>query len=316
MNFQCPSSSAWYPQLTAKQIAIAFLVLILGWSGQAHPALAVGDKSSSQQDDLDPTLKKGQAIYQKQCASCHGEQGQGTKDGHDEPLMGDASVGELARVIEKTMPKDEPEQCVGKDAQAVAAYIHYRFYSEAAQVRNRPPRIGLSRLTATQLRQSLADLYSVVDGLRGFTSERGVKGIYFDGSRWRNEKKKLERIDPVIDFDFADASPVEGMDPRDYYIYWEGGIKADVTGRYEIVVHSTCSFVLHLGSMERKFIDNHVQSGDVSEFRQSIHLTAGRVYPFKIDFTQRKRKTEQPPARIRLAWIKPHGVEQTIPNAI
>ncbi len=62
------------------------------------------------------------------------------------------------------------------------------------------------------------------------------------------------------------------------------------------------------------FIDNHVQSGDKTEFRKSVYLTAGRVYPFKIDYIQRKRKTELPPAKISLRWVKPHGVEEVIPS--
>ncbi len=262
----------------------------------------------------DPQVKQGEAIYVKQCAACHGAMGEGVKDGHSDPLVGDATVGELSKLIIETMPKDEPEKCIGEDAEAVAAYIHYRFYSEAAQIRNRPPRVGLARLTANQLRQSLADLFADLDGVASPSDRRGVKGIYFNGSRWKNENKKLDRIDPVIDFDFGKESPAEGIEPEDFYIYWEGGLKVDVTGRYEIVVDSTCSFVFNLGSTDRKFIDNHVQSGDKSEFRQSMHLTAGRVYPFKIDFIQRKRKTEQPPAKITLSWVKPHGVQQVIPT--
>jgi len=43
-------------------------------------------------------------------------------------------------------------------------------------------------------------------------------------------------------------------------------------------------------------------------------LTAGRVYPFKIDFIQRKRKTELPPAKVSLSWVPPGGVEQVIPE--
>ncbi len=58
-----------------------------------------------------------------------------------------------------------------------------------------------------------------------------------------------------------------------------------------------------------------MQSGDKSEFRKSVVLTAGRVYPFKIDFIQRKRKTELPPAFVfRFSWIPPGGVEQIIPT--
>ena len=81
--------------------------------------------------------RTGEQIYKEQCASCHGKQGEGSKDyGH--PLEGDKSVGQLAKFIAKTMPEDDPGTCVGEDAEKVAAYIHEAFYSKAAQARNRP----------------------------------------------------------------------------------------------------------------------------------------------------------------------------------
>lgn len=262
----------------------------------------------------DGLLGKGEQVYRESCESCHGTSGQGVPDSYPDALVGDATIGELTKLISDTMPEGKPEECVGEDAAAVAAYIHHSFYSEAAQVRNRPPRIGLARLTGNQLRQSLSDLYSHFDGTREPSASRGIKGIYFDGDRWKNEKKKIERVDHTLQFDFGHESPGEGISPKSFYIYWEGGLKVDVTGRYEIVVRSTCSFQMNFGKLDREFIDNHVQSGDKTEFRQSLVLTAGRVYPFKIDFIQRERKTELPPARFSLSWIPPDGVEQIIPN--
>ena len=257
---------------------------------------------------------KGAAIYISQCASCHGEKGEGGTKLYPEPLAGDASRKELAKLISDTMPEDDPETCVGADAEAVAAYVFDQFYSDAAQVRNRPPRIGLARLTGPQLRQSLADLYSHFGGTPKATSERGVKAIYFDGARWKNENKKIERVDPIIQFDFGHNSPGEGIDPKAFYICWEGGLLANATGRYEIIVRSTCSFVMDFGRIGRELINNHVQSGDKTEFRKTVTLTAGRVYPFKIDFIQRERKTEQPTASVSLSWIPPNGTEQLIPT--
>jgi mono/diheme cytochrome c family protein len=259
-------------------------------------------------------LERGQAIYGETCASCHGGQGEGVEGAYNDPLIGDESIGQLAARIELTMPEGEPEECVGEDAAAVAAYMHHQFYSEAAQVRNRPPRIGLARLTGNQLKQSLADLYEQFAGHADPNVEHGVNGTYFDGERWKEDKKKIQRCDPVLDFDFGHEGPGEGIAPDSFYIYWEGGIRAEVSGQYEIVVNSTSSFVMNFGHMKRELIDNHTQSGDKTEFRRSIMLTAGRVYPFKIDFTQRKRKTEQPPASFRLSWVPPGGVEQIIPQ--
>lgn len=307
MNFQCLSTSIAFKSVS--QPTLRFIACFL--STALITALSSLNAVAISQEEL---RTRGAEIYREACAGCHGARGEGVAEFYADALVGDATVGELTRIIDETMPEGEPEKCAGPDAAAVAAYVHHEFYSEAAQVRNRPPRIGLARLTGNQLRQSVADLYASFHGHPSVTDERGVKGIYFDGDRWKNENKKIDRVDPVLDFDFGKESPGEGIKPESFYIYWEGGLKVDVTGRYEIVVRSSCSFRMDLGKLGREFIDNHVQSGDKTEFRQSIVLTAGRVYPFKIDFIQRKRKTELPPAKFSMSWVPPQGVEQIVPT--
>ncbi len=258
-------------------------------------------------------LQRGEAIYKKQCVSCHGEMGVGVAGSYEQALIGDASVGELTSIITRTMPEGEPEACVGEDAAAVAAYIHETFYGRAAQIKNRPPKVLLARLTAEQLRQSISDLYASYEGIADLKKEQGLRGIYFDGEQWKEDKKKIERDDATINFDWGHDSPGEGIQPKEFYIHWQGGLIAEKSGRYEIVVRSTCSFVMDFGRDGRRFIDNHVQSGDKTEFRQTIQLTGGRVYYLKIDLRQRERKTEQPPAKISLSWVPPNGVEEIVP---
>ncbi len=278
-------------------------------------AVLGGPAARAQQPDAaaETTLARGEKIYASSCVECHGARGEGVEDACADPLSGDASIGELTKLITDTMPDGEPERCVGEDAQAVAEYIHHAFYSEAARVRNRPPRIRLGRLTTTQLRNSLADLYTRQPGTTATTSDQGLKAQYYADKSPRRDKLKFERTDRTIDFDFADAGPGQDIDPSNFSVVWRGGLRADTTGRYEIVVRSSCAFVFDLGSYDREFINNHVQSGDQTEFRKSIVLTGGRVYPLEIRFVQRKRKTRQPPARISLSWIRPHGIEEIIP---
>ncbi len=264
---------------------------------------------------LDETvmIQRGEQIYRQACASCHGDAGQGVEDYYADPLAGDLTIGGLTEVIADTMPEEDPDSCVAEEATAVATYIHEAFYSEAARLRNRPPRITLARLTGEQLRQSLADLYGHFHQPPWTKDERGVQAIYFTGTRWRNDKKKIERVDPVIDFDFGEAGPGEGINAKDFYIHWTGSLKVDRTGRYEIILRSSCSCTMDFGNNDRELINNHVQSAGKEEFRRTLHLTAGRAYPFTIDFFQRERKTEQPPAKISLSWVPPGGVEEIVP---
>ena len=289
-------------------LANAVCILIFGLT---NPSLHADDSTI---DTVDATFRQGQIIYRRQCASCHGERGEGVEGNFEKPLVGDDSIGQLRDRIVDTMPEDDPESCVGADAQAVAAYIHAAFYSEAARLRNRPPRRRLTHLTSRQLRQSLADLYAHFTQVVTPTKERGLLGQYFDSSNFGQPEKKFERIDDRLDFDWQHEGPGEGITADDFGVRWRGGLKVEETGRYQIVIRSTCAFACDLGAADRVFVDNLVQSGDKTEFRRPIVLTAGRVVPIRIKLLQRKRKTEQPPATISLSWIPPHGVEQVIPR--
>ena len=257
----------------------------------------------------------GAKIFDRKCSVCHGDHGEGNEDVYPDPLTGDATVSQLAALISETMPEEDPDACVGDDAEAVAKYIHHKFYSEAAQVRRRPPRIALARLTANQLRQSLADLYTHFGNDPWTQDERGLSVQYFDHKHWKKEKLKIERVDPLIDFDFAANGPGEGIDAKEFYINWTGSLLAMETGRYEIVVHSSCAFTLDFGTNQRRLINNAIQSAGKDEFREVIQLTGGRCYPIKLQLYQRKRKTEQPDAKISLQWVPPGGVQEIIPTA-
>ncbi len=291
-------------------------VTLIAWTSFLAKAddTQVQDSAISAGPSSAELVELGKAIYLESCADCHGAGGEGVEGAYEEPLVGDDSTGQLAKIIADTMPEGSPEDCIGEDALAVAEYARYAFYSEAAQIRNRPPRVMLARLTGPQLRQSISDLFAKFYGVPSSTDAYGLQATYYDGDRWKREEKKIERTDPIIDFDFGHESPGEGIKAEGFSIRWEGGVLVRESGRYEIIVRSTCSFVLKLGNDEREFINNYVQSGDKSEFRRTIFLTAGRVYPVRIDFRQRERKTELPPANISLSWKPPGGVEQVIPN--
>ena len=140
--------------------------------------------------------------------------GEGTDDHYPRPLVGERSVAGLARLIAKTMPEDAPGECVGEDADKVAAYIYESFYSKAAQARNKfqPPRIELSRLTVRQYRNAVADLIGSFRAPGRWDDQRGLKGEYSSRSRRRRDGNgggsSLNRVDPEIHFDFGTDSPI------------------------------------------------------------------------------------------------------------
>ena len=88
----------------------------------------------------DPAEHPGRSLYQKVCAECHGDRGQGVEDEYDEPLTGEKSLEVRARQIDRTMPEDDPDKTRAADSKVIAEYIYDAFYSPDAQARNNPPR--------------------------------------------------------------------------------------------------------------------------------------------------------------------------------
>jgi cytochrome c553 len=155
----------------------------------------------------------GRQIFLKRCASCHGARGEGTKQ-YPKALVGDKSVGQLARFIRQSMPPGPARKWVGDDAQQVAAYLHDAFYSPLAQARNKPARIELSRLTVRQYRNAVADLVGSFRAPGRWDEQRGLRGEYFKTGLLRNRDRALQRVDPEIRFDFGTAGPLpEQSDP-------------------------------------------------------------------------------------------------------
>src|SRR5262245_36409170 len=71
--------------------------------------------------------RTGQQIYAEMCAKCHGKNGEGSEEDYPERLQGELSVGELAKLIDKTMPYQHPEKIGADESLLVSTYIHDAF---------------------------------------------------------------------------------------------------------------------------------------------------------------------------------------------
>jgi len=254
----------------------------------------------------------GRDIYRKQCTSCHGKSGNGVKGKYDDALHGDWSIEKLTRYIDKNMPEDAPEKCVGEDAAAVARYINDTFYSPEARARNKPPRVELVHLTNRQYVNTVADLlktFTKGDDIIG--TERGLRGVYRESRRERGDKTPLERLDREVDFEFlADgAEPKAGL-TNEFSANWRGSIIAEETGDYEFILKTPNGARLWVNDDDTPLIDAGVASGKEDERKTSLRLLGGRAYPIRLEwFKAAKDKT----ASVALQWKPPHGAHQTIP---
>ncbi len=274
----------------------------------------------------------GEQIYRKQCAGCHGLSGEGSKD-NERPLAGEKSVAQLAKLIARTMPKEDPGTCVGADADTVAAYIHGAFYSREARERNKPPRIELARLTVAQYRNAVADLIGSFRTPIKWDDKRGLHVEYFNARDFRRDKRVIDRTDPEVRFDFGTFGPVtenfgargpepEKFDPYQFSMRWEGSVIAPETGNYEFIVNTDHATRLWINDNRQPLIDAWVKSGSDTEHRASIFLLAGRAYPLRLEFSKAKQgvddskeNAKRPPgkASIALLWKLPNRSAEVIP---
>ncbi|MDB5342327.1 MAG: cytochrome c [Schlesneria sp.] len=257
----------------------------------------------------------GEQIYKTLCASCHGATGEGNNKHYAQPLTGDRSVLELTEYIDRTMPEDDPGKCVGEDARRVAEYIHGTFYSPIAQARIKPPRIELARLTVRQYQNSIADLIGSFRGNETWTNERGLRGEYFKSRQQRREERAIERIDPIVSFDFGEGTAdSQQIKPEAFSIKWEGSVIAPDTGDYEFVLLTENGAKLWVNNNRQPLIDAAVKSGkNVTERRESIRLLGGRAYPIRLEMFKSKEAKEKR-ASIVLKWKQPHRTDETIPQ--
>ncbi|MFM7320380.1 MAG: PA14 domain-containing protein, partial [Armatimonadota bacterium] len=266
--------------------------------------------------------RAGAAVWKADCAPCHGADGEGAA-GYPRPLTGTRSVGELARVVGRTMPPG-PRRLPAVEARAVAAHLHAAFYSPVARERARPARAVLSRLTARQFRLAVSDLIAAYRPGPTAAPGAGLRAEYHKARRLNAQERLVDRVDPEVRFDFGKDVPVpaKGFDPYQFSVRWSGSIHPPDSGAYEMVVHTDQSFRLWVNNLEEPLIDRSVKSGTDTAFRASIVLEGGRAYPIKLEFTKStqgvddtKTQEKRPvaPAFVRLAWRRPKLDEEIVP---
>jgi mono/diheme cytochrome c family protein len=253
----------------------------------------------------------GRAIYARLCAECHGLNGEGAPGKYDQTLQGDWSLTRLTRVIERTMPEDDPDQCVGDEAALVARYIYDAFFSPESRARRGDARIQLQRLTNRQFIHSVSDLLDVKPRREPRGDPRGLRGTYFNARNFNRNRVAFERVDPFVDFDFRFESPdPELIGADEFAIRWRGSLWARETGEYEIVLRTPIGARLWLNDQDEPLIDASVASAGDEEKVATVRLIGERAYPLRLEVF----KSRDPVAHVSLEWKPPHGARHVIPQ--
>jgi hypothetical protein len=217
-----------------------------------------------------------------------------------------------------------PRKCSAADSKLVADYIFNAFYSPLAQARSRPARVALSRLTVRQYRNSVYDLVASFRPPAPRDDKQGLRGEYYKSSRYRQTDRTTERIDPEIHFDYGIAGPTpEQSDPYQFAMRWQGSVLAPDTGEYEFIVKSENAVQLWINDPKLPLIDGLVKSGTDNEYRATLYLLGGRLYPLRLEFSKGVQGVDnievvkkKPPARsfLTLEWRRPKLAQEVIPQ--
>ncbi|MCU0960743.1 MAG: DUF1592 domain-containing protein [Pirellulaceae bacterium] len=254
----------------------------------------------------------GAEIYQRLCVRCHGAQGQGVPGLCDRPLQGAYELADLIQIVDESMPEDDPDQCRGADAESVARYIFETFYASSVQDSARPARIELARLTVRQYQQAVADLVATFLGESARSDERGLRARYYNAPHFARDKLVLERVEPLLEQDFGQASPVpDSIDPAEFAAQWQGAVWADETGDYEFTVRTPNGARLFVNDLREPLLDAWVVSGDVTQHTVTVRLLGGRAYPLRVEFAKTKPQTH---ASMTLQWQRPRHAPEVIPE--
>jgi hypothetical protein len=264
-------------------------------------------------------VRTGEQIYRKQCASCHGANGEGAK-AFPRPLAGDKPLPSLTKLIAKTMPDDDPGTLPASESEAVSKYVFDNFYSKEAQARNPVPRIELSRLTVRQYRNAVADVIATFRGQAPTETRHGLHGEYFDSRGFDRSKRVIDRIDPEVNFNFGTRGPEGKTGEHEFALRWEGSLIAPETGDYEFIVRTDHAARLWINDPVKPLLDAWVKSGSDLDHGGSIFLLAGRPYTVRLEFAKadqgvkKEKKGPASPAQVALLWKRPRCSAEVIPS--
>jgi cytochrome c551/c552 len=261
----------------------------------------------------------GHAIYEKHCASCHGDNGEGVDDEYDEALIGKRSVNSLAEYIHEWMPEFKEHLVVDADALAVAEYIHGAFYSPEAQARIAPARKALLRLDRYQHRNAITDLVASFRWQRNDAGKRGVEAEYTSFSEGKDNRKRekvLKRVEDDLSFQKKDLEGISNLNVDEFSITWTGSVVPPESGSYDFRIQSPNGvrlFINEIYDHEKTVIDGWVSSNnEMRELTGQAELLGGYPVSIKVDFLSFQEKDSS----LVVEWKPPHGTWQTIPKRL
>jgi beta-glucosidase len=109
---------------------------------------------------------------------------------------------------------------------------------------------------------------------------KGLLAEFFANGKLEG-KPALSRTDTVVDFNWEDGPPAEGMPRDNFSVRWSGFLAPPVTRKYRLFTVSDDGVRLSLGG--KVLIDNWTDHGSTLD-SADVELEAGKSYPVRIEY--------------------------------
>ena len=114
----------------------------------------------------------------------------------------------------------------------------------------------------------------------------------------------LTRVDPKVDFDWAEAAPIPQLGRTDFSIRWTGVLTPMVTGDYQLGATADDGYRLYV---DDKLIAEDWRVGGGKAKLVAMHLERGREYAIRLEYFQANWN-----AAVQLLWIPPNLADDAL----
>ncbi len=130
----------------------------------------------------------------------------------------------------------------------------------------------------------------------GDARDRGLTGAYYEGDSFDGQPA-FNRLDPVVDFIWRNATPISGALADSFSVRWEGSLRAPESGTFRIGANGLTAYRVFLDGVELVSYDGvHHPIQKVKE----VELEGGRFYSLRIEYRNRSADPQ-----LQLVWSRP-----------
>lgn len=142
--------------------------------------------------------------------------------------------------------------------------------------------------------------------------QNGLEATFYNNYRRGDpfpETPVLTRLDPAVDFDWANGSPDPAVDDNNFAVQWQGAVKAPVSGMYQFRTRTDDGVRLWVDDLAtgKAIIDDWNDHAAADRTSAQVYLEAGQRYAIRMQFYENGGQ-----AVAKLLWDTPEAGGFTI----